>query len=61
MTRVEDIGDTDRILVGRSKSKRTFVRTGLSRTMDVGPCHHGMARPEVAEGGMASYMQGSCE
>ena len=28
---------------------------------DVGPCHHGMARPRVADGGMASYMEGSCE
>ena len=27
--------------------------------MDVGPCHHGMARPQVADGGMASYMEGS--
>jgi hypothetical protein len=30
-------------------------------TMDVGPCHHGMARPRVADGGTASYMEGSCE
>ena len=30
-------------------------------SMDVGPCHHGMARPRVADGGMASYMEGSCE
>jgi len=28
---------------------------------DVGPCHHGMARPRVADGGVASYMEGSCE
>ena len=27
----------------------------------VGPCHHGMARPQVADGGTASDMQGSCE
>jgi hypothetical protein len=27
----------------------------------VGPCHHGMARPQVADGGTASYMEGSCE
>jgi hypothetical protein len=27
----------------------------------VGPCHHGMARPQVADGGTASYMDGSCE
>jgi hypothetical protein len=30
-------------------------------TMDVGPCHYGMARPQVAGGGTASYMEGSCE
>ena len=29
--------------------------------MDVGLCDHGMARPQVADGGMASYMEGSCE
>jgi hypothetical protein len=29
--------------------------------MNVGPCHHGMARPQVAEGGTASYMESSCE
>ena len=27
----------------------------------VGPCHHGMARPQVAVGGTASDMEGSCE
>jgi hypothetical protein len=29
--------------------------------MNVGPCHYGMARPQVADGGTASYMEGSCE
>jgi hypothetical protein len=29
--------------------------------MNVGPCHHGMGRPQVANGGTASYMEGSCE
>ena len=29
--------------------------------MNVGPCHHGMARPRVADGGTASNMEGSCE
>jgi hypothetical protein len=29
--------------------------------MNVGPCHHGVARPQVADGGRASYMEGSCE
>jgi hypothetical protein len=27
----------------------------------VGLCHHGMARPQIADGGTASYMEGSCE
>ena len=30
-------------------------------TMLVGPCHHGMARPQVAERGTASDKEGSCE
>jgi hypothetical protein len=25
-------------------------------TMNVGPCHHGTARPQVADGGTASYI-----
>ena len=29
--------------------------------MNVGPCHHGMARLRVADGGKASNMEGSCE
>jgi hypothetical protein len=29
--------------------------------VNVGPCHHGMAHPQVADGGTASYMEGSCE
>ena len=27
----------------------------------VGPCHHGMACPQVVDGGTASNMEGSCE
>jgi len=27
----------------------------------VGPCHHGMARPQVSDRGTASFMEGSCE
>jgi len=27
----------------------------------VGPCHHGMARPQVADRGTASDMEGSCK
>ena len=33
----------------------------FKETMNVGPCHHGMARPRVADGGTASNMEGSCE
>jgi hypothetical protein len=33
----------------------------VSHAMNVGPCHHGMARPQVADGGTASYVEGSCE
>jgi hypothetical protein len=29
--------------------------------VNVGSCHHGMARPQVADGGTASYLEGSCE
>jgi hypothetical protein len=29
--------------------------------MNAGPCHHGMARPQVADGETASDMEGSCE
>jgi hypothetical protein len=32
-----------------------------SDLVNVGPCHHGMARPQVADGGTASYMESSCE
>ena len=27
----------------------------------MGPCHHDMVRLQVADGGMASNMEGSCE
>jgi hypothetical protein len=29
--------------------------------VNVGPCHHGMARLHVADGGTSSYMECSCE
>jgi hypothetical protein len=37
------------------------VGNGLKHRAYVGPCHHGMERPQVADGGTASYMEGSCE
>ena len=33
----------------------------LSPGRDVGPRHYSMAHPQVADGGMASDMEGSCE
>jgi hypothetical protein len=30
-------------------------------SMNVGPCHHGMTAPQVADGGTTSDMEGSCE
>ena len=38
-----------------------FVMYYGGRTMNVGPCHHGMARPRFADGGTVSNMEGSCE
>jgi hypothetical protein len=37
------------------------VAGNVGYSMNVGPCHHGMARPQVADGGTASDMEGSCE
>jgi len=33
----------------------------LNKGYVVGPCHHGMARPQVADRGTASDKEGSCE
>jgi hypothetical protein len=33
----------------------------LSSHLRLGLCHHGMARPQVSDGGTASDMEGSCE
>ena len=33
----------------------------LATAMNVSPCHHGTARPQVADGGTAFNMEGSCE
>jgi len=44
-------------MVWSPKTKKITSFGGI----DVGPCHHGMVRPRVADGGMASYMEGSCE
>ena len=38
-----------------------IIRSTIFNCMNVGPCHHGIARPQVADGGTASNMEGSCE
>ena len=38
-----------------------FVLCECVYAMNVGPCHHGMARPQVADGGTASNTENSCE
>jgi hypothetical protein len=38
-----------------------FFMVKETKTMWVGPCHHGMAPPQVADGGTAFDMEGSCE
>ena len=37
------------------------VAGNVGYSMNMGLCHHGMARPHVADGGTASDMEGSCE
>ena len=48
------------LLVPNTKRMAIFILRMLE-TVFVGPCHHGMARPQVADGGTASDMEGSCE
>ena len=38
-----------------------FLRLKDGDPVFLGPCHHGVARPQVADGGTASDMEGSCE
>jgi len=38
-----------------------FLLVVLDVAVLVGPCHHGMARPQVADRGTASNKEGSCE
>jgi hypothetical protein len=37
------------------------VAGNVGYSVNVSPCHHGMARPQVADGGTATDMEGSCE
>ena len=58
------------LLIGRavlhhaaaSNVQTTFlIHVNALLSVFVGPCHHGMARPLVTDGGTASNMDGSCE
>jgi hypothetical protein len=50
----EDLYNTDAFHLNR-------VSVARSTMLLVGPCHHGMARPRVADGGTASNIEGSCK
>ena len=43
------------------KNVMRILKTMDSNIYVVGPCHHGVARPQVADRGTASDMEGSCE
>jgi len=50
----------------RNKDENIYILAKLSEEVltklyVVGPCHHGMARPQVADRGTASDKEGSCE
>ena len=46
----------------RAKNNLIYKQTVKFSTCDKrGPCHHGMARPQVADGGTVSNMECSCE
>ena len=40
---------------------RMYLCSVYCASVLVGPCHHGMARPQVADRGTASDKEGSCE
>jgi hypothetical protein len=50
-----------RLRVFENRVLRRIFGPKKDEAMNVGPCHHDMARPQVADGGMAPYMEGSCE
>jgi hypothetical protein len=41
--------------------RTVFLTSNIYVTMNMDPRQHGMARPQVADGGTASDMEGSCE
>jgi len=42
-------------------SEWEIIKTNYGIPVFVGPSHHGMTRPQVADGGTPSDMEGSCE
>ena len=58
---VSHTGEGTRHRVFENRVLRKNVGLRGMRAMNVGPCHHAMARPRVADGGTASNMEGSCE
>jgi len=44
-----------------NKPAHTYTHTHTQTYIYMGPCHHGMARPQVADRGTASDKEGSCE
>jgi len=58
--RMEERPPIWRVAVNKLNKQPRTADEGWS-PMNVGPCHHGMARPHVADGGKASNMEGSCE
>jgi len=41
--------------------KGIYLQYTEAQPRQVGPCHHGVARPQTADGGTACTMEGSCE
>jgi hypothetical protein len=46
---------------GLGGGEENVVQYSSSSSIILGPCHHGMARPQVVDGGTASDKEGSCE
>jgi len=45
----------------QAASRALYMVRSARVSVLVGPCHHGMARPQVADRGTASDKEGSCE
>ena len=45
----------------RTLTNEKFVVVSYNSAVLVGPCHHGMALPQVADRGTVSDKEGSCE